>query len=98
MLATRKLKSKAALLLPLLCQLQLAQLDDTPALVEVTNPQSHTNAHAHTRRNTITPADNMNKQIAGSDLEKKSLEEIVAASWNGGSPTPVFNNAAQVRR
>lgn len=40
--------------------------------------------------------DNMNKQIAGSDLENKTLEEIVLASWNGGSPTPVFNNAAQV--
>jgi len=38
----------------------------------------------------------MNKQIAGTDLEKKSLEEIVLASWNKGSPTPVFNNAAQV--
>jgi len=40
--------------------------------------------------------DNMNKQIAGTDLEGKSLEEIVLASWNKGSPTPVFNNAAQV--
>lgn len=38
----------------------------------------------------------MNKQIAGTDLEGKSLEEIVLASWNGGNPTPVFNNAAQV--
>ncbi len=40
--------------------------------------------------------DNMNKQIAGTELEGKTLEEIVLASWNGGSPTPVFNNAAQV--
>lgn len=40
--------------------------------------------------------DNMNKQIAGTELEGKSLEEIVMASWNNGSPTPVFNNAAQV--
>lgn len=39
----------------------------------------------------------MNKQIAGTELEGKSLEEIVLASWNKGSPTPVFNNAAQVR-
>jgi Fe-Mn family superoxide dismutase len=38
----------------------------------------------------------MNKQIAGTELEGKSLEEIVMASWNNGSPTPVFNNAAQV--
>jgi Fe-Mn family superoxide dismutase len=40
--------------------------------------------------------DNMNKQIAGTDLDGKSLEEIVLASWNNGSPSPVFNNAAQV--
>jgi Fe-Mn family superoxide dismutase len=40
--------------------------------------------------------DNMNKQIAGTDLDGKSLEEVVLASWNGGNPTPVFNNAAQV--
>lgn len=40
--------------------------------------------------------DNMNKQIAGSNLEGKSLEEVVVSSWNGGNPTPVFNNAAQV--
>jgi hypothetical protein len=40
--------------------------------------------------------DNMNKQIAGTDLESKSLDDIIKASWNGGSPTPVFNNAAQV--
>lgn len=40
--------------------------------------------------------DNMNKQIAGTDMDGKSLDEIVVASWNGGSPTPVFNNAAQV--
>eukprot|EP00892_Ulva_mutabilis_P005979 jgi/Ulvmu1/3753/UM174_0011.1 len=39
---------------------------------------------------------NMNKQIEGTDLEDKPLEEIIQASWNGGSPTPVFNNAAQV--
>lgn len=38
----------------------------------------------------------MNKQIAGTPLEGKSLEEVVLASWNGGNPTPVFNNAAQV--
>lgn len=38
----------------------------------------------------------MNKQIAGSELEAKTLEGVVLSSWNNGSPTPVFNNAAQV--
>ena len=41
--------------------------------------------------------DNLNGQIKGTDLESKSLEEIVVASWNNGSPTASFNNAAQVR-
>lgn len=39
--------------------------------------------------------DNLNNQIKGTPLEKKSLEEVVVESWNNGSPTPVFNNAAQ---
>lgn len=53
--------------------------------------------HAHAGKHHRAYVDNMNKQIAGTDLEGKSLEEIVLASWNGGKPTPVFNNAAQVR-
>jgi superoxide dismutase len=40
--------------------------------------------------------DNMNKAIAGTDAENKTLEEVVVSSWNSGSPTPLFNNAAQV--
>eukprot|EP01025_Chloroclados_australasicus_P025529 TRINITY_DN2548_c0_g1_i1.p1 TRINITY_DN2548_c0_g1~~TRINITY_DN2548_c0_g1_i1.p1 ORF type:complete len:270 (+),score=27.08 TRINITY_DN2548_c0_g1_i1:643-1452(+) len=40
--------------------------------------------------------DNLNKQIAGTDLDGKALEEIIVAAWNNGSPTPEFNNAAQV--
>jgi Fe-Mn family superoxide dismutase len=40
--------------------------------------------------------DNLNKQIAGKDWDKKTLEEIVFASWNNGNPSPEFNNAAQV--
>ncbi|MBM4250383.1 MAG: superoxide dismutase [Deltaproteobacteria bacterium] len=36
--------------------------------------------------------DNLNKLVAGSDLEKKSLEEIVKTSKPGG----IFNNAAQI--
>eukprot|EP00798_Chlamydomonas_sp_ICE-L_P013677 gene13677-19565_t len=40
--------------------------------------------------------DNLNKQIAGTEMDNKSLEEIVIATWANGSPTPEFNNAAQV--
>ncbi|CAL0303122.1 unnamed protein product [Lupinus luteus] len=39
--------------------------------------------------------DNLNKQIAGTDLEGKSLEEIIVTSYNKGDILPAFNNAAQ---
>uniref|UniRef100_A0A7S0YJF9 Superoxide dismutase n=2 Tax=Polytomella parva TaxID=51329 RepID=A0A7S0YJF9_9CHLO len=40
--------------------------------------------------------DMLNKLVAGTALETKSLDEVVVASWNNGNPTPVFNQAAQV--
>ena len=40
--------------------------------------------------------DNLNKQIAGTEWDQKTLEEIVVGSWANGNPTPAFNNAAQV--
>ncbi|XP_028804279.1 superoxide dismutase [Fe], chloroplastic isoform X1 [Neltuma alba] len=40
--------------------------------------------------------DNLNKQIEGTDLEEKSLEDIVVISYNKGDILPAFNNAAQV--
>ena len=40
--------------------------------------------------------DNLNKLVAGTDLETKSLEDIIKASANDASKTGVFNNAAQV--
>ncbi|GAX80698.1 hypothetical protein CEUSTIGMA_g8133.t1 [Chlamydomonas eustigma] len=40
--------------------------------------------------------DNLNKQIAGTEWETKTLEEIVVGSWANGTPTPAFNNAAQI--
>ncbi len=37
-------------------------------------------------------------QIAGKELESLgSVEEVMLKTWNGGKPTPEFNNAAQVR-
>ena len=38
----------------------------------------------------------LNELIEGSPLERKSLEEIVKATYNDESKTKVFNNAAQV--
>jgi superoxide dismutase, Fe-Mn family len=40
--------------------------------------------------------DNLNKLIAGTELEKRELEEIVRASADDSGKTGVFNNGAQV--
>ena len=40
--------------------------------------------------------DNLNKQIVGTNLEQKSLEEVLKLGYNNGNPTPYFNNAGQV--
>lgn len=40
--------------------------------------------------------DNLKKQIEGTELATKSLEEIVKISYNNGQPTAAFNNAGQV--
>ena len=40
--------------------------------------------------------DNLNKQIAGTELDRKSLEDVVRITYNYGCPLPAFDNAAQV--
>ncbi|KAL8552419.1 hypothetical protein ACS0TY_001202 [Phlomoides rotata] len=40
--------------------------------------------------------DNLNKQIVGTELDTKPLEEIILATYNKGDLLPPFNNAAQV--
>ncbi|MRR16444.1 MAG: superoxide dismutase [Fe], partial [Deltaproteobacteria bacterium] len=40
--------------------------------------------------------DNLNKLIAGSDLETKTLEEIIKVSAGDSAKAGIFNNAAQV--
>ncbi|XP_027365411.1 superoxide dismutase [Fe], chloroplastic isoform X2 [Abrus precatorius] len=42
-----------------------------------------------------TYVNNLNNQIDGTDLDGKSLEEIVVISYNKGDMLPAFNNAAQ---
>ncbi|CAN1273793.1 Superoxide dismutase [Fe], chloroplastic (Fragment) [Linum perenne] len=39
--------------------------------------------------------DNLNKQIDGTDLENKLLEDVIVATHNKGDFLPAFNNAAQ---
>ncbi|HIK17476.1 MAG TPA: superoxide dismutase [Leptolyngbyaceae cyanobacterium M33_DOE_097] len=40
--------------------------------------------------------DNLNKLVAGTDMESKSLEEVIKASFSDSSKAGIFNNAAQV--
>ncbi|KAI3458397.1 hypothetical protein Pfo_015060 [Paulownia fortunei] len=40
--------------------------------------------------------DNLNKQIVGTELDTKTLEEIILVTYNKGDLLPPFNNAAQV--
>ncbi|KAK7356507.1 hypothetical protein VNO80_15780 [Phaseolus coccineus] len=40
--------------------------------------------------------ENLKKQVVGSELDGKSLEEIIVTSYNKGDILPAFNNAAQV--
>ncbi len=40
--------------------------------------------------------DNLNKLVAGTDLEGKSLEELIKLSAGDAAKTGIFNNAAQV--
>lgn len=39
--------------------------------------------------------DNLNKQIVGTELDSKPLEDVVIATYNKGDVLPAFNNAAQ---
>ncbi|PIN12428.1 Manganese superoxide dismutase [Handroanthus impetiginosus] len=39
--------------------------------------------------------DNLNKQTVGTELDTKSLEEIILVTYNKGDLLPSFNNAAQ---
>ena len=43
-----------------------------------------------------TYVDTLNKLVAGTDLEGKSLEEVIGAVAGKADKQPVFNNAAQV--
>ncbi|WCJ36389.1 Superoxide dismutase [Fe] chloroplastic [Euphorbia peplus] len=39
--------------------------------------------------------DNLNKQVAGTELDEMSLEDLVVTTYNKGDFLPAFNNAAQ---
>jgi len=42
-----------------------------------------------------TYVENLKKQVVGTELDGKSLEEIIVTAYNKGDILPAFNNAAQ---
>jgi len=40
--------------------------------------------------------DNLNKMVAGTDLDSQSLEAVIQSTYNDDSKAGIFNNAAQV--
>lgn len=57
---------------------------------------SHETFEYHWGKHHRAYVDNLNKQIVGTELDNKSLDEIVLATYNKGDLLPPFNNAAQV--
>lgn len=72
-------------------------LPDLPYAIDALEPTiSRSTLETHHGKHHRAYVDNLNKLIAGTALEGKSLEEIVKASAADASLKGVFNNAAQV--
>ncbi|CAN6461216.1 unnamed protein product [Victoria cruziana] len=75
-----------------------AQLDlkPPPYSLEALEPyMSRQTLEYHWGKHQRAYVDNLNKQIAGTELDGMSLEEIITTTYNKGDPLPPFNNAAQ---
>ena len=61
-------------------------------------PTQQHNMELHWDKHHRAYVTNLNAQIKDTELDAadKTIEEVVKATWNGGKPTPAFNNAAQV--
>ncbi|CAA2971429.1 superoxide dismutase [Fe], chloroplastic [Olea europaea subsp. europaea] len=57
---------------------------------------SHETFEYHWGKHHRAYVDNLNKQIAGTELDGMTLEDIVFVTYNKGDLLPPFNNAAQV--
>lgn len=72
-------------------------LPDLPFAIDALEPHiSRTTLETHHGKHHRAYVDNLNKLIAGTALEGKSLEEIIQASAKDASLKGVFNNSAQV--
>ncbi|KAL0035976.1 hypothetical protein WJX77_010059 [Trebouxia sp. C0004] len=95
-LTNKKLHQRSATQKLRLAPCAAIQLDDLPYSLDALEPHmSKSTFEVHWGKHHRTYVNNLNNQIQGKDLESKSLEEIVKATWNGGSPSAEFNNAAQ---
>lgn len=72
-------------------------LPDLPYAIDALEPHiSRTTLETHHGKHHRAYVDNLNKLVAGTALEGKSLEEIIQASAKDAALKGVFNNAAQV--
>ena len=58
--------------------------------------QSEETLDVHYGKHHAAYVNNLNGQIKDTDMDSMDVVEIMNKSWNNGSPTPTFNNAAQV--
>jgi Fe-Mn family superoxide dismutase len=71
-------------------------LPDLPYATDALEPKiSKATLDIHWGKHHRTYVTNLNGQVEGTDMESKSLEEVMQQTWNNGSPEPAFNNAAQ---
>jgi Fe-Mn family superoxide dismutase len=72
-------------------------LPDLPYAKDALEPHiSSKTLEFHHGKHHKTYVDNLNKLIGGTELEGKSLEEIIKAAANDPAKAAIFNNAAQV--
>ena len=72
------------------------ELPDLPYDYEALSPHmSSQTLHLHHDKHHQTYVTNLNNLIAGTDLEGKSLEEIVTSSYKDPAKAGIFNNAGQ---
>lgn len=72
------------------------ELPDLPYPYDALEPYiSSQTMHLHHDKHHLAYVNNLNNLIEGTDLENKSLEDIVVGTWNDPAKESIFNNAGQ---
>jgi Fe-Mn family superoxide dismutase len=72
------------------------ELPDLPYPYDALEPYiSSQTMHLHHDKHHQAYVNNLNNLIEGTDLENKSLEDIVVGTWNDPAKESIFNNAGQ---